>query len=138
MLIKSNTPDEYKYETDYRKIPKEYLNPKIPQGRGSIKWRAFATLPEQYENVDKMIESQLHMSEPSLTEDLLQELELKLRELLDCNVVLRYWSGGYEHQIECKVEHIDSWSRVVSVSKEGNLIYVEFKHIYEVRRYDWI
>lgn len=106
----------------------------IPQGRGMIKWEPFATMPEQYENVNKMIESQLHMPEPSLTEDLLQELELKLRELLDCNVILRYWSGGYEHQIECKVEHIDNWGRVVSVSKHNHNIYVEFRHIYEVRQ----
>ena len=78
------------------------------------------------------------MPEPILTEDLLQALELKLHELIDCNVVLRYWSVGYEYQIECKIEHIDNWSRVVTVSKGANLIYVEFKHIFEVRRYDWI
>lgn len=123
---------------DYRELPQSELNSNIPQGRGMIKWAPFATMPEQYENVNKMIESQLHVPEPSLTEDLIQALELKLRELIDCNVVLRYWSVGYEYQIECKVEHIDNWSRVVSVSKEGNLIYVEFKHIYEVRRYDYI
>ena len=29
MLINTNVPDKYKYETDYRKIPREYLNPKI-------------------------------------------------------------------------------------------------------------
>lgn len=123
---------------DYRELPQSELNSNIPQGRTMIKWEPFATMPEQFENVDKMIESQVYVPEPYLTEDLLQELELKLRNLLDCNVVLRYWSGGYEHQIECKVEHIDDWSRVVTVSKEGNLIYVEFKHIYEVRQYDWI
>lgn len=123
---------------DYREFPQSELNNNIPQGRTMVKWAPFATMPEQYENVDKMIESQLHMPEPSLTEDLLQELELKLRELLNENVILRYWSGGYEHQIECKVEHIDNWSRVVSVSKDNHIIYVEFKHIYEVRRYDYI
>ncbi|MCK1976090.1 YolD-like family protein [Jeotgalicoccus huakuii] len=123
---------------DYRYMPPELLNNNIPQGRTMIKWAPFATMPEQYENVDKMIEAQVHVPEPYLTEDLLQALELKLRELIDSNVILRYWSVGYEHQIECKIEHIDNWSRVVSVSKEGNLIYVEFKHIYEVRRYDYI
>ncbi len=29
--------DKYKNETDYRKIPREYLNPRIPQGRGMVK-----------------------------------------------------------------------------------------------------
>ena len=42
MIPNPNAPDEYKYETDYRKIPRKYLNPKT-QGRGKIKWQAFAT-----------------------------------------------------------------------------------------------
>ncbi len=28
MIPNPNAPDEYKYETDYRKIPRKYLNPK--------------------------------------------------------------------------------------------------------------
>lgn len=31
-------PEKYANETDYRKIPREYLNPNIPQGRGMKKW----------------------------------------------------------------------------------------------------
>lgn len=34
-------PKKYEIETDYRKIPREYLNKNIPQGRGMIKWRPF-------------------------------------------------------------------------------------------------
>lgn len=30
-------PEKYAHETDYRKIPREYLNPNIPQGRGMKK-----------------------------------------------------------------------------------------------------
>lgn len=30
-------PKAYVNETDYRKIPREYLNPNIPQGRGIVK-----------------------------------------------------------------------------------------------------
>lgn len=41
MMPNPNAPDEYKYETDYRKIPSEYLNPRIPKGRGKIKWAPF-------------------------------------------------------------------------------------------------
>ena len=29
-------PDQYKHETDYRNIPREYLDANIPQGRGMI------------------------------------------------------------------------------------------------------
>lgn len=39
MIPNPSAPDEYKYETDYRKIPRKYLNSKIPQGRGKIKWQ---------------------------------------------------------------------------------------------------
>lgn len=36
-IINPDVPDEYKYETDYRKIPREYLNSHIPEGRGMVK-----------------------------------------------------------------------------------------------------
>lgn len=31
-------PKQYRHETDYRKIPREYLDSNIPQGRGIVKW----------------------------------------------------------------------------------------------------
>ncbi|WP_440863409.1 hypothetical protein [Staphylococcus shinii] len=34
-------PKEFKDETDYRNIPREYLNPNIPKGRGMVKWQPF-------------------------------------------------------------------------------------------------
>lgn len=34
-------PEKYANEIDYRKIPREYLNPNIPQGRGMKKWLQF-------------------------------------------------------------------------------------------------
>ena len=46
---------------DYRELPQSELNSNIPQGRGMIKWAPFATMPEQYENVNKMIEAQAHV-----------------------------------------------------------------------------
>ena len=36
-VINPDAPDEYKYETDYRNTPREYLNTRIPQGRGVVK-----------------------------------------------------------------------------------------------------
>ncbi|HBV22241.1 MAG TPA: hypothetical protein DEB42_00415 [Jeotgalicoccus sp.] len=65
------------------------MNMKIPQGRGMIKWMPFATMPEQFENVGKLMEAQLHVPKPDLIVELQQELELKLRELQNCNVILR-------------------------------------------------
>lgn len=52
-MINPNAPD--KYEMDYRKIPREYLNARIPKGRGMVKWQAFKTVPEQYEILEQYI-----------------------------------------------------------------------------------
>lgn len=45
MIPNPNAPDKYKYETDYRKIPREYLNPRIPQGRGKNQMASFCDSP---------------------------------------------------------------------------------------------
>lgn len=45
-------PENYANETDYRKIPRKYLNPNTRQGRGMKKWLPMATTPEQYEQLE--------------------------------------------------------------------------------------
>ena len=110
----------------------------IPQGRGMIKWAPFATMPEQFENVSRMKVEQAYVPKPNLTDELQQELELKLRELLGRNVILRYWQDGYEYQVECIIESMDDWSRVVTASKEASFMFVQFDHIYSVDEYDYM
>lgn len=122
---------------DYRTVPKEQLNSNIPSGRGMIKWMAFKTMPEQYENVDKLMEQNTHVPKPTLNEDLLQEIELELRKLQGCNVILRYWNDGYEYHQEWVIEHIDDWSRMVTVSKDGRVMYIQFEYIYSIDKYDY-
>ena len=110
----------------------------IPKGRGMIKWAPFATMPEQFENVSRMKVEQAHVPKPALTDELQQELELKLRELISKNVILRYWQDGYEYQVECTIEGMDDWSRVVTVRKEDNFMFVQFEHIYSADEYDYM
>ena len=110
----------------------------IPQGRGMIKWAPFATMPEQFENVSRMKVEQVHVPKPNLTNELQQEIELKLRELVGKNVILRYWNDGYEYQVECVIESMDDWSRVITVSKEDSFMFVQFEHIYSVDEYDYM
>ena len=110
----------------------------IPQGRGMIKWAPFATMPEQYENVSRMKVEQAHVPKPNLTDELQQELELNLRELGGKNVILRYWNDGYEYQVECVIESMDDWSRVVTVRKEDSFMFVQFEYIYSVDEYDYM
>ncbi|HBV22845.1 MAG TPA: hypothetical protein DEB42_03525 [Jeotgalicoccus sp.] len=110
----------------------------IPQGRGMIKWAPFATMPEQYENVRTLHENNTHVPKPNLNTDLQQELELKLRESLGRNVILRYWLDGYEFQVECVIESMDDCSRVVTVRKEDSFMFVQFENIYSVDEYDYL
>ena len=119
---------------DYRDLPQSALNSNIPQGRGMIKWAPFATMPEQYERVDRMMEEQAHVSEPSLDNDRLQEIEITLRDNIGKVLVLRYWDAGYEVQLECKLEYIENWSQMIVVSKGEKLININFTHIYEIVR----
>lgn len=69
MVVNPDMPDEYKNETDYRKISREYLNPRIPKSRGSVKWEPFKTLPIQYEMLEEHIESQNKVALPQLSDD---------------------------------------------------------------------
>lgn len=110
----------------------------IPQGRGMIKWAPFATMPEQFENVDNMIEAQLHVPKPNLTVELQQELELKLRESIGKIAILRYWSDSYEFHEECIIESMDDWSRVFTVRKDDEIIFIQFNHIFSVDEYDYM
>lgn len=110
----------------------------IPQGRGMIKWAPFATMPEQFENVSRMKVEQAHVPKPNLTDELQQELELKLRELISKNVILRYWNDGYEYQVECVIETVDDWSRLVTVRKEDSFMFVQFENIYSVDEYEYL
>ena len=56
---------------DYRKIPREYLNARIPKGRGMVKWQAFKTVPEQYEILEQYIKDQNKIPMPLLSDCLL-------------------------------------------------------------------
>lgn len=123
---------------NYRTIPSEQLDNNIPQGRGMIKWAPFATMPEQYENVDRLMEEQSHVPAPNLNTDQWQHLELKLRECIDENVILRYWQAGHEFIIECTLVSVDDWSESVTAIKDGNILTIEFRHIYSVDRYDYM
>ncbi|MGS0654949.1 YolD-like family protein [Staphylococcus arlettae] len=74
IAINEDLPEPYKYETNYRKIPKEYLNSNIPKGRDLVKWQPFASIPEQYEQIAQYMEDQNKIDKPILSDDQLQKL----------------------------------------------------------------
>lgn len=110
MIPNPNAPDRYKYETDYRKIPREYLNPRIPQGRGKIKWQAFATLPEQFETIQQYIIDQNKITRPVLSDDQLAELNIRLHEALQYAqpVEVKFYNNGFVDSVRLTIYRIDA------------------------------
>lgn len=51
MVNQNNMNEKYKKETDYRKIPRELLNPNIPNGRGIVKWAPFVICTNLIKNL---------------------------------------------------------------------------------------
>ncbi|MDW4404375.1 YolD-like family protein [Staphylococcus saprophyticus] len=115
-IINPDMPEPYKYETDYRKIPREYLNPRIPEGRNMVKWQPFKTMPQQYEMLDQHIEDQSKIDMPLLSDEQLQEINEKVHEKIGKNRIseISYWNNGYIYTIKCYIKKIDKL--------EGNMI----------------
>ena len=84
-IITPNIPEPYCYETDYRKIPREYLNPRIPQGRGIVKWQPFKTMPQQYEILDQYIDDQNKIDMPLLSQEQLEYINDIINEKIANN-----------------------------------------------------
>lgn len=102
-------PKEFKNETDYRNIPREYLNPNIPKGRGMVKWQPFATLPEQFETIQQYLIDQNKIDRPTLSDDQLNELNLQLQQALhtEQHITIEYYQSGWLEHITLKIKNID-------------------------------
>ncbi|HGZ2915039.1 TPA: YolD-like family protein [Staphylococcus aureus] len=120
-VINPNMPEPYKYETDYRKIPREYLNPRIPQGRGIVKWQPFKTMPQQYEMIDQYIEDQNKVDIPLLSDDQLELINEKVQYKMKNNIVsdLSYWKNGYISTLQCFISNVDTLEGIMLVTTEN-------------------
>lgn len=136
-VINPNLPEEYKYETDYRKIPREYLNPRIPKGRGFVKWQPFKTIPEQYEILENYIKEQDKVDMPILTEEHMQLINDTVAYKLKYNVVseVTYWENGENISVSCYINKVDKlkgimWINLVDENAEK---YIYIRHIIDVQ-----
>lgn len=113
--------DQYKHETDYRKIPREYLDANIPQGRGMIKWAPFAVMPEQYERIKTFIENQNKITMPSLSDDQFNILNRRLIEKYTTHqlAMISYFRNGTIHSIVAYIKRIDTLKRYITISNEN-------------------
>lgn len=130
-VINADMPEPYKYETDYRKIPRKYLNPRIPKGRGSVKWQPFATIPEQYERIAQSIEEQNKIDKPILSDDQLAELNDKLAYKMfnDPETKVKYYSRGYIETLSGFIHKTDILKGVLILNTKGENIEIPLADI---------
>ncbi|HLR18666.1 MAG TPA: YolD-like family protein [Staphylococcus sp.] len=102
-------PEKYQNESDYRNIPRKFLNSNIPQGRGMVKWAPFATLPEQFETIQQYLIDQNKIDRPILSDDQLNELNLQLHQALHTNsyIHIEYYQTGWLETVVIKIKNID-------------------------------
>ncbi|MFI3839356.1 YolD-like family protein [Staphylococcus hominis] len=121
-VINPNAPDKYKYEMDYRKIPREYLNARIPKGRGMVKWQAFKTVPEQYEILEQYIKDQNKIPMPLLSEDQLEEINEKVHDKIQTNRIaeISYWENGYISALNYYIQKLDTLESIMLIKRVDN------------------
>jgi hypothetical protein len=127
MIINPDMPDEYKYETDYRKIPREYLNPNIPQGRTKIKWQPFKTIQEQYTILEQYIQDQNKVEKARLTDEQLDMLDNVVQYKIYKNeqADIEYWKNGYYFTQTAYIKEINSEKKTIAVSNEKGNEFIE-------------
>lgn len=116
-------PKQYKDETDYRKIPREYLDSNVPKGRGFVKWLAFKTIPEQYQQIERYMENQNKAERPSLLDNQLNVLNEKVnwKKFFKEKAIVTYWKQDYYYQHEAYIKTVDTLNKVIIISNEdGN------------------
>lgn len=95
----------------------------FPQGRGMVKWQPFATMPEQYENITRLMDGNIKVEKPLLSGEQMLNNEQTLKDSLCKNVRIRYWSNGFEAPLECKIESVVESSNLIIFSKNNQFIY---------------
>ncbi|PNZ60956.1 hypothetical protein CD110_04080 [Staphylococcus casei] len=135
MIINQDAPDEYKYESDYRNIPREYLNPRIPEGRGIVKWAPFSTIPEQHERLKEYMQDQNKIDKPILSDDQLNELNdtLIFKMYNDPAIEVRYFVKGYIQTIEGYIHKVDVHTQLLYLYEGTGLSKINLKDIVEIK-----
>lgn len=104
----------------------------IPKGRGMVKWLPMSTIPEQYERISKILDEQDMIDPPIHDNETRINLEEKLKYSINKRVVLRYWSHGYEVQLDCIIYYIEIETQLIIVKKDNEFLNISFKYIYDL------
>ena len=125
----------YEHESDYRKIPREYLNRNIPKGRGIVKWNAFKTLPEQYAQLEQHIKNQDKIDKPELSIDQIDTLNNVLKEKVHNNDIceVMYYEAGYIEQIIGYITKVNIYQNEIILKNDiGKNIRIELDNIIQL------
>ncbi|WP_338153467.1 YolD-like family protein [Staphylococcus equorum] len=116
-------------------IPREYLNPRIPQGRGMVKWAPFATIPEQHERLNQFKQDQNKIVKPILSDDQLNELNdtLILKMFHEPNIEVIYFEDGYIQTIEGYIHKVDTHLQILHLYDGTGLSKINLKDIVEIK-----
>lgn len=133
--INPDIPEPYCYESDYRKIPREYLNPNIPQGRGIVKWAAFKTLSEQYERLEQYIKDQDKIDKPTLSDHQMSELNvtLMMKMFHDPQAEVSYFENGYIKKADGFIHKVDTHNQVLQMYIDEGLFTLKLSDIVEIK-----
>ncbi|MDP1471886.1 YolD-like family protein [Priestia megaterium] len=77
--------------------------------RGTVKWRAFASMPEQYIGLTKVLEDKLKVEQPLLSADQIEQINQILSEAIhnQKEVYLTYYKQGHCITEIRRIEHIN-------------------------------
>lgn len=133
-IINPGLPEPYCYECDYRKIPREYLNPRIPEGRRMVKWQAFKTIPEQYERLEQFIKDQNKIEKPDLSDDQLSDLNDKLvfKMYNDPIIKVKYFDNGYIKPLDGYIHKVDPYNKNLELYDDKGLRKIKLIDIVEI------
>ncbi|AVQ35855.1 YolD-like family protein [Staphylococcus kloosii] len=133
-IINKGMPEPYCYESDYRKIPRKYLNPRIPRGRGNVKWQPFATMPEQFARIEQYMLDQNKIERPMLSEDQLNILNQKLIEKMfnHPHIAFKYFEDGYIKEINGYIHKVDVHNCELQLSINGEITKFSLVDIVEI------
>ncbi len=125
-------------QMDYRDMPIEKLDSNIPQGRGMIKWAPFATMPEQFETVERLVDDQTKISRPVLSDDRLEEMDriLKKAHADKRRIKVEYYYDGRRFHIILHIVKIDMWSLMLigqeTKGRPDDMVFISFMDILDI------
>ena len=88
--------------------------PKL-KGRGMVKWQPFASMPEQYEEIRKILSDLNKVPKPIVTEDMKEQLERGMINSMQNKqeILISYYRDGIIQDMYINVLHIEPMTRTV-------------------------